>query len=184
MKTPASIVTVLLQRARRDLYASLPDRAWFTQQARVKAALTLPAKFLEDRKVEIPAERYQAIVESILDRIKGHGRKDLGAYPCAYLHSCVESHLRHHGDEYYEQGKGIRNRVRLFMSAVDKGRVGADSTIPVLAAVHTATVAALQVGRRKAKSTAPAPAMQPDLFGDARRAQNAKSDANLPKRAS
>jgi hypothetical protein len=162
MKAPDALLEHLMARVRGDLYKGKPERVWFTQQVRVKAALTLPAAWLDERKVEISAERYQAILESILHTIKAHGRspKQLGPFPCAYLHSCVEKHLAHHGDEYYEEGKAIRNRVTIFMGRVEKARIGADSTVPVLSATH----AALDVGKRKAKGKAVATSQQPDLF--------------------
>lgn len=161
MIAPEVVVTYLMERARTILYSSLPEHSWFTQQGRVKAALTLPAKWLDDRKVELPAERYQAIVDGILDTIRANGRRDLGAFPCAYLHHCVETHLQHHGEDYYAEGKGIRNRVKMFMNDVEKAHVGADSTIPVLAQAHRVE-AALAVGKRKSKVKAPT--QQTDLF--------------------
>lgn len=165
MKAPDAVIEDLLKSARALLYTSLPDRAWFTQQMRVKIALTLPAAYLDERKVDLSAERYQEIVQGILDTIKKHGRTDLGPHPCSYLHSCVEAHLRHHGDEYYEEGKAIRNRVKLIMPAVEKANLGADLTVPVLSATHHQTAAALAVGKRKSK--APAPVLQDDLFASA-----------------
>jgi hypothetical protein len=177
LKAPETVIEELLKKARAVLYRGQPDRAWFTQQVRVKAALTLPAAWLQERQVEIPAARYQAILEGILDTIRANGREHLGPYPCAYFHHCVESHLAHHGDKYYAEGKGIRNRVQLFMSSVEKARIGADSTVPILAGVH----AALDTGKRR-KSKAPAPALQPDLFASAKpRKQIGKIGARNPQ---
>ncbi len=157
-----------MKQVRALLYTALPDRAWYTQQERVKATLTLPAKWLDDRKVELPAERYQKLLEGVLATIRSHGRKpaQLGKFPCIYLHSCVESHMRHHGDEYYYEGKGIRNRVKMFMTAVERAQVGADATVPILAKVHTEVAAAVSAGRRKPKSKAIAGPVQPDFLSD------------------
>jgi hypothetical protein len=167
MKAPATVLGDLMKQVRALLYTALPDRAWFTQQERVKATLTLPAKWLDDRKVELPAERYQKLLEGVLATIKAKGRKadQLGRFPCIYLHSCVESHMRHHGEEYYYEGKGIRNRVKIFMTAVERAQVGADETVPILAKVHTEVAAAVSAGRRKPKSKAIAGPVQPDFFG-------------------
>lgn len=184
MKTPATVLEDLMRQVRKTLYARLPARSWFTQQERVKAALTLPAKWLHERGVELPAARYEAILRAILDTILAKGRRDVGDFPCAYLWSCVESHLRHHGEEYYAEGKGIRNRVQLVMSQVDRARVGADSTVPTLAQVHDAVSA----GRRKPRRKAAAAGVQADLFGAADagriaklRAQAASSGPNCEK---
>jgi hypothetical protein len=168
MKAPAAVLEDLMKQVRALLYTALPDRAWYTQQERVKATLTLPAKWLDDRKVELPAERYQKLLEGVLATIRSHGRKpaQLGKFPCIYLHSCVESHMRHHGDEYYYEGKGIRNRVKMFMTAVERAQVGADATVPILAKVHTEVAAAVSAGRRKPKSKAIAGPVQPDFLSD------------------
>ncbi len=153
MKAPAAVLEDLMKQVRALLYTALPDRAWFTQQERVKATLTLPAKWLDDRKVELPAERYQKLAQ-------------LGKFPCIYLHSCVESHMRHHGDDYYAEGKGIRNRVKMFMSEIERAQVGADATVPILAKVHTEVAAAVSAGRRKPKSKPIAGPVQPDFLAD------------------
>lgn len=161
MKTPAAVLEDLMKQVRETFYAKLPPRSWFTQQERVKAALTLPAKWLDERKVELPAERYEAILRGILATICAHGRRDVGAYPCAYLWSCVEAHLRHHGDKYYEEGKSVRNAADRALAIVEKTKRGADGTVPILAQVHQAVTA----GRRKSKSKAVAGPVQPDFFG-------------------
>ena len=177
MKTPSAVLEDLMQQVRAYLYSALPDRAWFTQQERVKATLTLPAKWLDDRKVELPAERYQKLLEDILATIKAKGRKptQMGKFPCLYLHSCVESHMRHHGEEYYNEGKGIRNRVKLFMTQVERAQIGADSTVPILAKVNVEVAAAVAAGRRKPKTKPVAGPLQPDFFADA----GAEKIANL-----
>jgi hypothetical protein len=177
MKAPETVIEELLAKTRNILYKGLPDRAWFTQQVRVKFALTLPAKWLDERKVELSGERYQAIVESILDTIKANGRRDLGAFPCAYLHSCVESHLRHHGDDYYTEGKSLRNTMDRVLTHAARVR----PVVAIFAQVH----ASLEVGKRKAKIKPAAAGLQPDLFGGAKPDQIAKlhapSASSVPK---
>ena len=172
MKAPEAVIAELLKQARAILYSRLPDHCWFAQQTRVKFALTLPAKRLDEFKVELSAERYQAIVGGILDTIKANGRRDLGSYPCAYLHHCVETHLRHHLDEYYAEGKSVRNAVTAAMSFADRAHVGADGTIPVLTQVN----ATLAVGKRKPKAKPIAPPSQSDLFAPPKPKISAKSN--------
>lgn len=145
--TPDVLISHLMGRVKTMFYADLPERSWFNQMVRVKAALTLPAVWLQDRQVELSSERYQSIVEGILNTIRAKGRRKVGAFPCAYLHACIESHLKHHIDEYYEEGKAIRNRLRIAMPDLEKARIGADGTVPIFAQVH----ATLDAGKRKAK---------------------------------
>ncbi len=160
MKAPDAVIAELLQQVRGWLYSALPERAWFTQQERVKRALTLPAAWLDERKVEVSAERYQEILQGILATIKAKGRKpgQMGKFPCAYLHACVKSHLDHHGEKYYDEGKGIRNRLKLAMPELEKAQIGADGTVPVLAQVHNALASRRRKGKVKSVTE------QPGLF--------------------
>ena len=162
----ARAVTELLAKARALLYKGLPERAWFSQQVRVKFALTLPAKWLDERKVELTGERYQAILDAILDTIKAKGTRDLGPFPCAYLHACVETHLRHHIDEYYAEGKSLRNTMDRVLTHAARVR----PVVAIFAQVH----AALDVGKRKAKLKPVAAGLQPDLFEGSKPVQIAK----------
>ena len=155
--TPDALISHLMGRVRVMFYSDLPERSWFNQMVRVKAALTLPAVWLQDRQVELSSDRYQAIVEGILDTIRANRRRDLGAFPCAYLHACVEAHMRHHGDEYYAEGKSVRTALDRVVDHAARARLGA-GTIPILAQVH----ATLAIGKRKPKVKA-APD-QPGLF--------------------
>jgi hypothetical protein len=84
-----------------------------------------------------------------------------------YFLTCVQQHMEHHGDEYYREGVDIRNRVGLVMSAVEKARRGADSTVPILAEADKL----LQLGKRKSKmkdmprtprTTIPPPLVEPE----------------------
>ena len=171
VKAPEAVITELLAKARAILYKGLPERSWFSQQVRVKFALTLPAKWLDERKVELTGERYQAILDAILDTIKANGRRDLGSFPCAYLHHCVETHLRHHIDGYYAEGKSLRNTMDRVLTHAARVR----PVVAIFAQVH----ATLDVGKRKAKLKSIAAGLQPDLFGGANPVQIAKLRAPL-----
>jgi hypothetical protein len=150
--TTEAVILELLKKARTILYHDLPESSWFSQQGRVKFALTLPSKWLDERKVELSPDRYKAIVDGILDTIRTNRRPDLGAFPCAYLHACVEAHIRHHGDEYYAEGKSVRTALDRVVNHAARARLGA-GTIPILAQVH----ATLAIGKRKPKVKPVAP---------------------------
>jgi len=61
---------------------------------------------------------------------------------------------------YYDEGKGIRNRLTLALSAAERAAKGAEGTVPVLARVHKA----IQTGRRKPKVKVADASQQPDLL--------------------
>ena len=67
------------------------------------------ARWLEDRAVTLPPHRFLAIVrDSILMEAVRHGNTGNIIYRPAWLRMVVQSHLEHHGEEYYEEGKSIR----------------------------------------------------------------------------
>jgi hypothetical protein len=77
LKAPDELIRDLMARVRRDFYQGKPDKAWFAQQQLVKKALLYPARWLKEKAVEIPAERYEAIVVDILATARrswGHGQ--------------------------------------------------------------------------------------------------------------
>ena len=68
-----------------------------------------PAQWLDDRGVTISTEAYrQILVDKILMTAVRHGDTGNIRYRPAWLAKAVESHLDHHGEEYYESAKAIR----------------------------------------------------------------------------
>ena len=154
MKAPLEMFVELVTRVRRDLYRGKPDKTWYAQQHLVKKALLYPARWLKQREVEIPAERYKAILEGIVATMVANGHLDRVTFMSRYLLTCVQQHMEHHGDEYYQEGVAIRNRVTLVMTAVERAhRVATPGPITVLAKAEEL----LQVGKRKAKPKPPRP---------------------------
>lgn len=161
MKAPASFFQELMTKVRLDLYKGRPEKEWFSTQKMVKKALMHPAACLAKYNVELPAERYQEIVEDIINTVSRHG--DLGkiGYMGRYFYHCVQEHMKHNGDRYYQEGKAVNNRVSLIMSSVERAHKGADGTIPILAEADKL----LQLGKRKSKvKPEPVPSTEPDLF--------------------
>lgn len=163
MIAPEALIADLMKEVRTKLFAGRSDKEWFAQQELVKKALTYPAHWLEERKVPLASKRYAEIMTTIIGAAAAYG--DLGkvTYVSRYLLTCVQRHMAHHGDEYYQEGKAIRNRTSVFMATLEKNNKparAADRTVTVLSEVH----ASIAVGRRKAKAKAVAKPLQPDLF--------------------
>jgi hypothetical protein len=169
MIAPNALIAELMQRVRLDLYRGRPDKQWYQQQDTVKKALTWPAAWLEQRKVPMSPERYRAILGGILDTMGANGKLTAVTYPGAYLLHVVQQHMEHHGDTYYQECKGARNRVTLEMAAVEKAVADRRSSpaadiIAPFAQVH----AALAIGKSKGRPKAAAASLQPDLFARAK----------------
>lgn len=67
------------------------------------------ATWLEDKDLTLPPARYLAIMRDtiLMDAVR-HGNTGGIAYRPAWLRAVVQSHLAHHGEEYYEEAKSIR----------------------------------------------------------------------------
>lgn len=161
MKAPDAVIQELLLKVRRDLYPGETYDTWAAQQKMVQKALHHPAVYLNKMGVELPAERYQAIVSAIIETIRDNGNLSNVGYMARYFYTCVQRHMDHHGDEYYSEGKSVNNRVSLVMNALERAQRGADGTIPILAEADKL----LQLGKRQPKVKAsPVKPNQPDLF--------------------
>lgn len=79
------------------------------------------AKFLDDRAVTIPPARYQDIVKAVLMEALQLGDTGVIIYLPAWLGKVMQSHLDHHGDEYYEEAKVTRNHVASVMAGLRPG---------------------------------------------------------------
>ena len=131
----------------------------------IKKAMTYPAHWLQKRQVPLSEARYRQIMVEIIDTMARMGNLEKVTFISRYVLHCVQEHMKHHGDRYYAEGKAIRNRVNILMTAVEKAHAGADSTVPVLADVHEKQVeAALSLGKRKPKGNAIATPVHPELF--------------------
>jgi hypothetical protein len=172
MKAPDELIGELLQRYRLVLYQGKPDKVWYAQQQMVKKALLYPAAWLGKRQVEIPAERYRAIMEGILATMAANGNLGQVTWVSRYVLHCVQQHMEHHGEEYYCEGVAIRNRVSMVMDRIEKAARGADGTVPILAEADKL----LRIGKRKVKIKVAAPALQADLFGDSKPGKVANSN--------
>jgi hypothetical protein len=67
-----------------------------------------PAKWLDDKAVTLPPERYREILMEVFQDGLRFGDLERITYLPAWLAKVVQSHFRHHGDEIYDEAKSIR----------------------------------------------------------------------------
>ena len=106
------------------------------------------ARWLEHRAVTLPSDRFLAIIrDTILMEALRHGNTSKIAYRPAWLRAIVQSHLAHHGEEYYEEGKSIRMLAERALWAAQR------STQPAPDPVRDLAVAAklLRISKRAPK---------------------------------
>jgi len=118
------------------------------------------AVYLDSRAVTIPATRYIEIMcgdKGILMEAIRHMLVTKMNYIPAYLRQCVQSHLAVHGEEYYNEGKSLRNALDAAMKFAKLQVVDEADPVRELAAASRL----LSTPKRVFK---PAPKDQPTLF--------------------
>jgi hypothetical protein len=81
------------------------------------------AVYLDSRAVTIPATRYIEIMvgeKGILMEAIRFMQVEKMTYIPAYLRRCVQSHLTVHGEDYYDEGKSLRNALDNTLKFVQK----------------------------------------------------------------
>lgn len=135
---PAEIVADLLQAIRGQFYGDLPPERFPQDRRFLTRVVTWPAARLTRQGVTLPPSRYKQIFLAILDGIKTHGATGEIRYWPGYLLRCVQEHWRHHGDDYYEEGKTARSLVEKALRSVTVSE--APRTDPIEALSQVAAV--------------------------------------------
>jgi predicted SprT family Zn-dependent metalloprotease len=157
---PAEIIDDLLLTIRNQLCAEMTPKEWYQNQRFFKRVLTYPAAWLNKRGVTLPPARYQQICRDLLRDIKTHAGPAVKHWPGYLLHS-FQQHFKHHGEDYYNEGKSIRaatERALLAFTRVQEAPKPPDP-VPSMAAAHAI------LSPKKTRARTPAkPPQQPDLF--------------------
>lgn len=86
------------------------------------------AEYLDERGVSIGTDRYLEIMRGILMDALRFGDTGNITYLPAWLGKVVESHLRIRGEQYYDEGKALRNHLD---AALKTARSGVQGRNPV-----------------------------------------------------
>ena len=92
------------------------------------------ATWLESRAVTLPPARFLAICRDtiLMDAVR-HGNTGAITYRPAWIRAVVQSHLAHHGEEYYEEAKSIRTIADRALWAATRATVPAPDPVRELA---------------------------------------------------
>jgi hypothetical protein len=159
-----NLVKSFLHRLRTQFYPD-DEKGFFQSRSMLITAITLPARWLDERGVRLPEKRIEEILVGIIRGIQHHGDTGRIGYFCAYFLKCVQDHMKHHGDDYYEEGKRLRLVLDTAVENLTKkqaARLGdaQDRTTAELAALNR-LVSSTAVKKRKAARPA---GTQLDLF--------------------
>lgn len=119
--TPQELLDELCRFIQLKFYPTDPIEFAKDRPRLLKWVILKLARYLEEKAVTIPPSRYLEIMRDkiLLDALR-HGNTGAIAYRPAWLGKIVESHLHHHGEEYYNEAKSIRNLVDAAMAATGK----------------------------------------------------------------
>jgi hypothetical protein len=95
-----------------------------------------PARFMVAKGFTVPAPRYESILRSIFSDVAVHGKTGAIKYWPGYLMKCVQDHMRHHWEEYYDEAKSIRSTAEIALLHLGKLQRQNDPTVEALAAAH------------------------------------------------
>jgi hypothetical protein len=152
-----AIVEDYLRRLRNQFYPD-DDKRFFQQRALLVRGITHLAVYLRDRDVALPERRYRQILDEIIQRIQHFGDTSRIEYFCRYWLKAVQSHVDHHGEDYYEEAKDFRHALdhitsRLSPAAEAKCEEAREDTVD-----HLAEIAKLIRGGRPKKQLPAKPA--------------------------
>lgn len=161
-ETPAEIMNDLLLVIRNQLCPGLSPKEWYQSQNFFKRVLTYPAAWLNTRGVTLPPDRYHAIVRKLILDIKVHSAADSVQYWPGYLLKCFQEHFRHHGEDYYDEGKSFRNLTERALFATRRAQEARTGVDPV--EVYAKANAVLAARKRRPGARPAKGPKQEDLF--------------------
>lgn len=173
---PDQLTEKFLRWIGKRFYAQ-QDPLFFQERNLLLQAITFPAHWLEMRGVRIGAKRYEQILSGIIRVINEHGNLAAIRSPGRYLLHAVQEHMKHHGEDYYNQAKSTRNAIEDVMHGLITASAAiqsVDNTVPALAEAHR-VLAAAKPGR-KTKCKGAATDLQTDFFGPAKNARDSVRD--------
>ena len=118
--TPDALLAELLDFLQRKFYEG--HAVNFTKDRRrlLDWVVLWPAKWLNERGVTLPAERYREIFFTVFMDGLVFGNVGQITYLPAWLAKVIQSHFQHHGDEIYQEAKSMRSMVEETMILTGK----------------------------------------------------------------
>jgi hypothetical protein len=150
---PVDIVTDLLTAIRNQFYADSREQ-FLKDQHFIKREFTLYlASWLDKRGVTLKPDRYKALLLGLLNEIKTHGNTAAVKYWPGYLKHVLQEHLKHHGEDIYQEAKSLRTLAEnslLSLSHLNGGAsAAAEPTLDPVRALAEARRDLLQMNKAK-----------------------------------
>jgi hypothetical protein len=148
-----------------DSFTPETEKVFYHDRNMLRQAATYPAHFLKEKGWRFDPVAYKEIIAVVIATIRAYGRKpEEMQRRSAYILHCVQDHMQHNWDRYWQQSKRIdllaqKEARRLESLGVKSAAAETDAALRELAGVH----AALTAGKpgRKAR---PRREIQGELF--------------------
>jgi hypothetical protein len=138
-KTSADVILGLCQVVHDQLYRDDQRKNFWSQNKELKAALTWPAEWFNERGIFVSGERYQEIMMEVIQEAKRHGATGVVGHWPLYLLKCVQSHFDANAHLYNDEGKRARdlvNRITAKLTGAPAATEAPDHFIRVTAEAH------------------------------------------------
>jgi|GEM_PF-956297 len=157
---PDQCIADLMSTLRAVFYGAGGEKKFFQDQKALMIVLTWPATWLNDRRIGLPVDRYDAILREIIKGVAEHADRAAIKHVPAYLERCVRLWFVHNGEELYEERKRVRNALDLrFLKGMPAQAPAGPDPVESMAQVHR--VLATQ---RRGPKTRKSDDSQPSLF--------------------
>lgn len=148
--TADDLTTHLLADIHARFYQGVTAKKWAQERSILVQAITYPARYINERGGKLPGRRYREILVAILADIQRHVQAKRINRLSIYILHCVQEHMRHQGDRYYQEAKDAKPAAQVAGNVIRKVRAAMpDSTTRILAETHK-VLAQRQVTSRKA----------------------------------
>ena len=118
--TPEVLLAQLLDFLQRKFYQGHPVNFAKDRRRLLDWVVLWPAKWLNERAVTIPPDRYREIFYCVFQNALAFGNTNGITYLPAYLAKVIQSHFAHHEEEIYQEGKNLRTMVEETLLATGK----------------------------------------------------------------
>ena len=152
MTPAADIIAASLDEIRARLY---DRRAWserfYPERDMLISAITWLATWFKKRGVAPSGQRYRAIIARVVQDIDRHMRIDRPKCMALYFHGCLQKHMQHQGETYYNEAKALRNIVQAVtrtITARQSAAAASQAPVETLADIYSQLAA-----KRRSKSS-------------------------------
>lgn len=109
--TPLELRDSLLDFLERKFYQGHRIQFLKDRQRLLAWVVLWPAKWLNERGVTIPADRYREIFMAVFMDSLRFGQVEKVTYFPAWLAKVIQSHFAIHGEDIYDEGKNLRTVI-------------------------------------------------------------------------